>query len=356
MEYHLRREHPEVFQFAPQSLKRPRPGSESQPTIRGCLDNAAVKEAFNDLVASFIHHPALPISLCDSVVFRRTLKSSAHVTSRNVRRAILAKDEEVMRALCKLLENKLVGLQIDGGKTISQSKVLGIGFTLQGKFYVWKVFECDKGAVWDADFYKQVISDAIDEIEACGAVVVSVSADNEASSSSGIKLLLSHRAHLIHNRCYCHTLELLISDLQKSTNDQAAPAIPMLASVDDHCNKIVVFIRGNKYATAALARAQGSAALVLLKPANTRKWSSTFLVVSRFLKLYDFMVAIDNYICRMFSKEGFIHNKYRNRLSHSFVESLVRCCINTHALQGTFVYDMLLEESESSSDDEADYD
>ncbi len=56
---------------------------------------------------------------------------------------------------------------------------------------------------------------------------------------------------------------------------------------------------------------------------------------------------------RMFSKEGFIHNKYRNRLSHSFVESLVRCCINTHALQGTFVYDMLLE-SESSSDDEAD--
>jgi hypothetical protein len=198
-----------------------------------------------------------------------------------------------MRVLCKLLNNKLVGLQIDGGKTISGSKVLGIGFTMQGKFYCWKVYECDKGTVWDAEFYRSIIGDAIAEIEACGAVVVSVSADNESSSSSGIKLLLGQLRHLIHNRCYCHTLELLISDLQKGERS----AIPMLASVDEQCNKVVVFIRGNKYATSALARAQGSTPLVLLKPSNTRKWSSTFLVVSRFIKLYDFIVAIENFIC-----------------------------------------------------------
>ena len=295
IEYHLRNKHKAFFESAaPKSTKRP---CTDQQSLHNCLDNAAIKDAFNNVVENFIHHPSLPISLCDSIAFRRTLKSSAGVTSRNVRQAILVKDADVMKTLRRLLQCKLVGLQIDGGKTISNAKVLGIGFTLQGKFYCWKVFECDKGAVWDAEFYRGVIKECIEEIEECGAVVVSVSADNESSSSSGIKLVQGQLSHLLHNRCYCHTCELLILDLQKTTADRPAPAMPMLAAVDEQCNKIVVYIRGNKYAGSALARAQGTNALVLLKPSNTRKWSSTFLVLCRFLKLFEFIMAIEDFIC-----------------------------------------------------------
>lgn len=55
---------------------------------------------------------------------------------------------------------------------------------------------------------------------------------------------------------------------------------------------------------------------------------------------------------RMFSKEGFIHSKYRNRLKHEFVEALVRCCINTAAFAGTLVYDLLQLQGDDDSDDD----
>jgi hypothetical protein len=35
---------------------------------------------------------------------------------------------------------------------------------------------------------------------------------------------------------------------------------------------------------------------------------------------------------RMFSKEGFIHDSYRNRLGNGLLLALVRSCMNRHAL------------------------
>lgn len=296
LEYHLKTAHTQKWSLAPVDKQR-MTGLQQQPTLQQCLSDSEVQQAFNNLVTSFIHHPAQPLSLCDCPIFRKTLKSTANVTSRNVRTAILERDQRVFETLHKLLRGKLVGLQVDGGKTISRSKVLGIGFTLQGKFYCWRVFECDEGAVWDTDFYARVIGMVIDEIEAHGALVVSVSADNEASTSAGIQKLVLERPHLIHNRCFCHTCELLVLDLQKKAGNDAQPAIPLLESVDTACNRVVNFIRGNKYASNALSRSQGTNPLCLVKPSNTRKWSSTFLVVARFCRLYDHIAAIDSLIC-----------------------------------------------------------
>lgn len=54
----------------------------------------------------------------------------------------------------------------------------------------------------------------------------------------------------------------------------------------------------------------------------------------------------------MFSKEGFIHDKTRNRLEHAFTEALVRCCINSQSIAGNFT-DLLRELlSEDDADDD----
>jgi hypothetical protein len=38
---------------------------------------------------------------------------------------------------------------------------------------------------------------------------------------------------------------------------------------------------------------------------------------------------------RLFSKEGFIHDSYRNRLGHDVLLALVRSCMNRHAMPCT---------------------
>ncbi len=57
-----------------------------------------------------------------------------------------------------------------------------------------------------------------------------------------------------------------------------------------------------------------------------------FVVVKLLLATCSSEAAVE----RMFSKEGFIHDKTRNRLQHAFTEALVRCCINSKSLNGTF--------------------
>ncbi len=51
---------------------------------------------------------------------------------------------------------------------------------------------------------------------------------------------------------------------------------------------------------------------------------------------------------RLFSKEGFIHNSYRNRLSHNILLPLLRACINRHALDAEVLNLSTSAESDSS--------
>ena len=291
--HHFQSDHKALWASVSQGFAKPR--QRGQPTLHQVLDSKALADGFQDVVDSFIAHPALPLSLADCPLFRRILKYPQGVTSRTIRHAIKDKDAQVLKQLRVLLQSKVVGLQIDGGKTVSHRKVLGVGFTLQGTFYCWAVLECGQGAVWNEQFYCNVLRDVIVEIESYGAFVASVTADNEASLSAGIALLQQDMPHLIHNRCFCHTCELLISDLQK--DGDPGPAIPMLQSVANSCREIVTFITNNKYVNNALERVQGTPYLVLKKISNTRKWSSSFLVCSRMLKLYSFIDDLENHIC-----------------------------------------------------------
>ena len=135
------------------------------------------------------------------------------------------RDDQLLKQLHVLLQGKIVGLQIDGGKTVSHRKVLGVGFTLQGTFYCWAVVECGQGDVWNEEFYCNLIKQIIRDIESYGAFVASVTADNEQTLSAGIAAVQLERPHLIHNRCFCHTCELLISDLQKQQDGQEPQSV-----------------------------------------------------------------------------------------------------------------------------------
>ena len=292
--YHFNREHKALWTSVQAQAQGPRrtPG---QPTLQEAFAGKALTDGFQGVVDSFVAHPALPLSLADCPVFRRTLKFPQGVTSKSIRQGIMDRDDQLLQQLHVLLQGKIVGLQIDGGKTVSHRKVLGVGFTLQGTFYCWAVVECGQGDVWNEEFYCNLIKQIIRDIESYGAFVASVTADNEQTLSAGIAAVQLERPHLIHNRCFCHTCELLISDLQKQQDGQD-PAIPMLNSVASSSKELVTFVNNNKYLKSTLERVQGTAPLALIKISNTRKWSSTFLVCSRILRLYPYLDDLENHI------------------------------------------------------------
>lgn len=192
--YHFQTEHNALWN-AVQPASKPR-RMPFQPTIQETFDSKALTNGFQDVVDSFIAHPGLPLSLADCPLFRRTLKYPQGVTSRSIRQGIINKDAQLLKQLRVLLQGKVVGLQIDGGKTVSHRKVLGVGFTLQGTFYCWAVVDCIQGVIWNEEFYCNMLKEIIHEIEGYGAYVASVTADNEqiTTTSGLLEILLLLRA------------------------------------------------------------------------------------------------------------------------------------------------------------------
>jgi hypothetical protein len=116
--------------------------------------------------------------------------------------------------------------------------------------------------------------------------------DNEASLNAGFMKMLDDPdyAYLVHSRCTNHTSELLLSDVQE--------AIPVLATCTTACHDIVTVIRNTKAFKDALANSQlsqGSQPKRLIKPANTRKWSTSFLMLSRVQQLYTHLSHMDEH-------------------------------------------------------------
>ena len=255
----------------------------------------------DDVVELFIHHPGLPMHLCSSKHFKKVLKSTGLITRRNLREGMIKKDRVYFEQLKSLLCGQKVGIQIDGGKNINQVKVIGICVVASGVSYCWDIVPVADDTVLTEDFYKQLMLRVVRDIEACGAVVVSVTLDNEASPNAGVRQLSAsvNMAWLIHNRCLAHTAELFINDLQIAAA-AARPAIPMLQSVTENVHKVVTAICGVKYLRAALDASQRNRGvrrpLKLVKHVNTRKWSSSFLMLARFVKLYDDVARMEDFI------------------------------------------------------------
>jgi hypothetical protein len=218
-----------------------------------------------------------------------------------VRQAIIDKDLAFLREVKTLLTGRKVGIQIDGGKDISHSKIIGVSIVVDRRCYCWDIVPVEDTIVLNESFYRDLLQRVISEIEALGAVVVSVTLDNEASPNAGVRLLLSIKPHLIHNRCYAHTAELMVNDLQ-TTKDGQTPAIPVLHDVVQKVHTLVTLVLNNKYLRGALDASQTDRGIArplkLVKPANTRKWSTAFLMLARFSKLYEHIARIEDFVAQ----------------------------------------------------------
>ena len=165
---HFKSKHKQVYQ------QRPGADEAKQPTIHAAFNNQEVLSAFDDIVDLFIHHPALSLSLSNSKYFRNVLKSSSRVTYVNVRQAIIAKDEQYLRHMKSLLSDRKVGIQIDGGKDIGHGKIIGVCIIVDRRCFCWDIIPCDDATVLNETYYKELLQRVVSELEALGAVVVSV--------------------------------------------------------------------------------------------------------------------------------------------------------------------------------------
>jgi hypothetical protein len=274
----------------------------SQTPIAEALKIADVQGQFDRVVELFIRHPGLPLTLCNSNHFKLILKCPIQVKYRNVRKAIIEKDEKYFAQFKERLKGKKVGIQIDGAKAVNGIKQIGVCVVVDGECFCFKIVFVGLHEILSAEWYKDLLLDLVNELELLGAIAVSVTMDNEASPNAGMRLLLEIKPHLIHNRCGPHTAELLIEDLQSvgTVRHPTLPAIPLLHDVIKNVHDVVTCILNSKYLKAALFEAQKGRLvqrpLTLVKPANTRKWSTGFLMLSRFCSLYNDIAAIENYL------------------------------------------------------------
>ena len=279
--------------------------------------------SFDAIVELFIHHPGIPLSLCRSKHFKSVLKTSINVTNRKIREKIIEKDQRYFDQLKERLRGKKVGIQIDGGKGVDGRKIIGVCVVMERICYCFKIIFVEDGDILTADWYKDLLLTVIAELEALGAIVVSATLDNEASPNAGMRPVLALKPYLIHNRCAPHTVELLIEDLQSegTRTHPREPAIPLLKFVTENVHNVVTAIRNSKYLSAALNEAQrnrmAGKVLSLVKPANTRKWSTGFLMLARFCHLYadiamieHFMATRDNpELCEVQAKETWVNTQ-----------------------------------------------
>jgi hypothetical protein len=135
----------------------------------------------------------------------------------------------------------------------------------------------------------------VDDVQSCGAIMCGLTIDNEPSLNAGMAAIVRKQEyqHIIHNRCTNHSAELLLEDIKEH--------IPRLASCIDACHEMVTAIRNNKAFKDALKLCQertGARPKRLIKPANTRKWSTSFLMLSRMQELYAHLTQMEHHFAQ----------------------------------------------------------
>ena len=249
-------------------------------------------------VQMLARHPGLPLSLFSSQAFLAPWTCRVGVSQESVRAAVIDADKERFTQLnSSVLKQMILGVELDGAKNSSGAKNIGEGIVCKLRFYAYDLLHLPDRESWDASFYCDLIAKVIELLEsdedgAPDALVAGVTMDNESSLHAGMRQVVVdvRFRHVIHNRCACHTIELLISDLKN--------VMPVLERVVDTVMRFVTIVKNNKFYRDALATSQSDAGearpLVLIKPNNTRKWSTGFLCISRVMRLLPHIQNIRN--------------------------------------------------------------
>ena len=262
-----------------------------QPTISSKFPKVECLKGVDQAVQLLRRHPGTPLSNFDSSDFLRPWADSKGVNRKAVNRAVVIADAEQFARLKVHCERQLIGGQADGGKDVLSDKLIGQAVVIKGRFYCWNILKPPAGTYYNAEFYQEVFEEFVDDIEACDALMCGLTVDNEASLNAGISLMLRNPdyQHLIHNRCTNHSAELLLSDVESH--------IPLLQTCTAACHDIVTVVRNTKAFKDALRKSQLDSNVTrpmrLIKPANTRKWSTSFLMLSRVQQLYAHLARLD---------------------------------------------------------------
>ncbi len=284
--HHFKQKHKDLTIYSSEQFQNARKRrADDQPAITAKFSKVEGNKGVQCAVDMLRKHPGMTLSYFDSPVFLQPWEDSKGVSRKSVSLAVKEADMQRLDVIKQLLRNKLVGGQADGGKGVTGDKLIGKGFNLDGRFYCWDVSRPPAGTYFDADFYKEEFEEFVDEVDRCGALMCGMTVDNEASLNAGIMKMLDEPdyAYLVHSRCTNHSSELLLSDIQA--------AIPLLATCTAACHDIVTVIRNTKAFRDALIASQLHTDPLaqpkrLIKPANTRKWSTSFLMLSRVQQVY----------------------------------------------------------------------
>lgn len=284
--HHFKQKHKDLTIYSSEQFQNARKRrGDDQPAITAKFAKVEGNKGVQCAVDMLRKHPGMTLSYFDSPVFLQPWEDSKGVSRKSVSLAVKEADMQRLEVIKQHLRNKLVGGQADGGKGVTGDKLIGKGLNLDGRFYCWDVSHPPAGTYFDADFYKEEFEEFVDEVDGCGALMCGMTVDNEASLNAGIMKMLDEPdyAYLVHSRCTNHSSELLLSDVQA--------AIPLLATCTAACHDIVTVIRNTKAFRDALMAAQlntdpHAQPKRLIKPANTRKWSTSFLMLSRVQQVY----------------------------------------------------------------------
>ena len=107
--------------------------------------------------------------------------------------------------------------------------------------------------------------------------------DNESSPNAGINKAIEKKfPHILHLRCGCHTVELLLNSFSKCFSG--------ISHTTEAVKSMVVLINNSKELLGEFRAIQAlngrEKPLVLVMHCNTRKWSSSYLMIERYLKVF----------------------------------------------------------------------
>ncbi len=318
---------------------------QSQPSITTLFQKVEKGTTGLDLaVAMMTKLPGMALSNFDSDHFKRPWADSKGVNRKSVTRAILNADAEHFTRLKKRIKGKLVGGMADGGKNVCHEKVIGEAITFEDEFNCWNLELPPAGTLYDHAFYGETFEEFIDDVEGCGAIMCGLTMDNEPSLNAGMPGILRkpEYQHIIHNRCTNHCAELLIGDINAH--------IPTLASCIDAAHDLVTAIRNNKAFRDALKLSQessGARLKRLIKPANTRKWSTSFLMLSRIQELYVHITNMEHHFAQseLSAKRVWLAT-WLPRFREAVSPEVLRACVEL--LYWVYVGEQVLQRDSSS--------
>ena len=201
--------------------------------------------------------------------------------------AIESYSKELDVSLKTLLVGGIVSLQVDGGKDIMHNKLLITCLVMDHMAMLHEMLDT-KWETLNKGCYNSHSATTLNDMLEYNCMVVSITMDNEAAPNAGVEAAIRDNPlakHVIHFRCGAHTIELMM--------DSVAQSFGWINKCLEDVRSVVTTIKSKKALCKKLRDMQAKdgvrSPMTLVTTANTRKWSSGYLTLSRALQLREYI-------------------------------------------------------------------